>query len=79
MVSGECDSSATESMNGGDCEEDTEGASEDVATEIGERTVELLNIGGEVADDGEAADDAETADDGTLAAGGEEAGVKLIV
>ena len=67
MVSGGCDSSATESMNGGDGEEDTEGARDDVATEIGEGMVEVLNISGEAADDC------------TLAAGGKEAGVMLIV
>ena len=52
MVSGGCDSSVTESMNGGDGEEDTEGASDDVATEIGEGMVEVFNISGEAADDG---------------------------
>ena len=67
MVSSGCDSSATESMNGGDGEEDTEGASDDMATEIGEGTIELLNIGGAATDDG------------MLAAGSKEAGVKLIV
>ena len=64
-------------MNGGDGEDDAEGARDDVATEVGEKTVELLNIGCETADDGEAA--GETADDGTLASGGAEAAVKLIL
>ena len=47
-----CDSSATESVNDGDGEDETEGASDDVATEIDERTADLLNIGGKAADDG---------------------------
>ena len=60
-------------MNGDDGEDDVEGASDDVATEIGEEMVDLLNIRGE------AADDEEAADDGTLAAAGADAGVKLVV
>ena len=78
-MSGGCDSSATESVNGGDDEDDAKGTSDDVATEIGEGTAKLWNIGGEATDDEEAADDVEAADDGTLVAGGTEAGVKLIV
>ena len=66
-----------ESVNGGDGEDDTEGASDDVATEVGEGTVELLNIDCEAADDGKAAE--ETADAGTPASGGAEAAVKLIL
>ena len=67
MVSGGCDSSAIESVNDGDGKDDAEGASDDVATEIGEGMVRLLNIGGEAADDG------------TLVVGGAEARVKMIV
>ena len=48
-----------------------------MATEVGEGTVELLNIGCEAVDDGDAA--GETADDGTLASGSAEAVVKLIL
>ena len=66
-----------ELVNGGDSEDDTEGASDDVATEVGEGTVELMNIGCEAADDGEAA--GETVDDGTMASGGAEAAVTLIL
>ena len=66
-MSGGCDSSTTESVNGGDGEDYGEGASDDVATKISEGMVDLFNIGGEAADDG------------PLAAGGAEAGVKLIV
>ena len=72
-VSGGCDSSATESVNGDHGEDDGEGASDDAVTEIGERMANLLNIGGKTTDDGK------STDDGTLAAGGAEAGVKLNV
>ena len=51
-MSGGRDSSATETIHGGDGEEDTEGASDDVATEISEGMMEVLNIGGEAGDDG---------------------------
>ena len=71
-MSGGCDNSATELANGGDGEDNAEGASDDAVTEIGKRMANLLNIGGETADDGE------PADDDTLAAGGAEARVKLI-
>ena len=71
-MSGGYDSSATDLVNGGDGEDIAEGACDDAMTEIGKRVANLLNIGGEMADDGE------LADDGTLAAGGAEAGVKLI-
>ena len=60
-------------MNRGDGEDGVAGASDDVATEIGEETADLLNI------DGEAADDGDAADDGTLAAAGAEAGVELVL
>ena len=63
----------TKLVNSGDGEDGVEGASDDVATEMGEDTAELLNI------DGEAADDGDAADDGILAAFGAEAGVKLVV
>ena len=76
-MNGGWDSSATELVNGGDGEDDAEGTSDEMATEIGEAN--LMNIGGEAADDGETANDGETGDDGTLAAGGAEAGVKLIM
>ena len=71
-MSGGCDNSATELVNGDDGEDNAKGASDDAVTEIGKRMANLLNIYGETADDGE------PADDGTLAAGGAEAGVKLI-
>ena len=54
-------------MNGDDGENDAEGTSDDVATEIGEGEAHMLNIGGE-ASDGD-----------TLAVGGVDAGIKLIV
>ena len=72
-VSGGCDSSATESVNGDHGEDDAKGASDDVIAEIGERMTNLLIIGGKTADDGESSDDC------TLAVGGTEAGVKLNV
>ena len=43
-MSGGCDSSATELVNGGDGEDNAEGASDDAMTEIGKRVANLLNI-----------------------------------
>ena len=43
-MSGGCDSSATELVNGGDGEDNAEGASDDAMTEIGKRMANLLNI-----------------------------------
>ena len=40
-------------MNGGDGENDAESASDDAVTEIGERTANPLNTGGEAVDGGD--------------------------